>query len=97
MANHYDPNAMRTLSGNLKRQITEFRAARTGIETIVKSLHTAWEDDVNRKFSQTYLSGGAVQAERLEQLMEKYADLLAECAKRYGSAIDNGNTYLTSF
>lgn len=97
MANYYDPVNMARVASRVSKKTDEFHAAAAEIESLITQLSISWNDVVNQQFSKNYLENGAETAKKLEAIMKDYASALNQCSYKYGTAIDTGNTFLTSF
>lgn len=97
MANYYDPERMASVASAINTKATEFHNAAEAVKQLISQLSSAWNDPVNQKFSQHYLQDGAEKAEQLERYVRSYASIMNQCSQKFGNAISNGNTFLTSF
>lgn len=93
----YDTNGMRAVSGAVSAKVRDFEEHSNAVRSLITMLSTYWEDPVNQRFSSQYLQKGEPVCKDLEKIMQTYADIMSQCANRYGTAIDNGNRFFNSF
>lgn len=97
MANKYDPPAMKRGAEEIERELTELSRAKEAIHTAMDSISTtAFRDETGRRLVQMYKNEAKPAMEELEQTLTDFVSLLKMCAKKFGSAIDNGNSFLSS-
>ncbi|KIR01540.1 hypothetical protein P261_00354 [Lachnospiraceae bacterium TWA4] len=75
-----DAPKMRACAGDIRAELKNYSEAKTAMDDIVQFLHNNWNDDLNKEYANKYNSGPKVSAEEVKKLMEKYANLLDECA-----------------
>lgn len=93
MAYKYDPPRMKSGADSIENEINTFNQLKQSMDSIVTSI--AWNDATNRRFVQKYNSDAKKAAEEISKTMSEFASLLKQCAKKYGNAIDNGNSNLS--
>ena len=94
---YYDPSAMKSAAEQISRLLQSYQTAKDNVNAIVTQLNLLWNDEVNLRYSSNYIRLAQPKAEELDKLIQQYNALLYQCATRYGSAIDSGNSYLTGF
>lgn len=96
MAYKYDPPRMKSGADSIEREIKTFNQLKQSMDSIVSSMSSkSWNDATNRRFVQRYNNDAKKAAEELSKTMSEFASLLKQCAKKYGNAIDNGNSNLS--
>lgn len=96
MAYKYDPPHMKSGADSIEKEIRTFNQIKQNMDSIVHSMSSkSWDDATNRRFVQRYNNDAKKAAEDLSKTMAEFASLLKQCAKKYGNAIDNGNSNLS--
>lgn len=96
MSYRYDPAGMKSTAEAVEREMNTFNQARLHMDSIVASMSSnSWNDLTNQRFVRRYNSEAKEAMEKLYKEMLEIASFLKECSKRFGSAIDNGNSYLS--
>ena len=95
--NRYDPPAMKRTADAISNELKSFQAAKDAVDELITALSISWKDNVNIKYSNSYLLVAKPKAEELDRLIQQYTSLMYQCSTRFGSAIDSGNSYLTGF
>lgn len=93
----YDPNGMQKVSNSVEAKLRDFHAHSEAVKQLVTGLSASWSDPVNQQFATKYLQQGLTSCEKLEKTVTNFSNLMRQCAKRYGSAIDKGNGFFNSF
>jgi uncharacterized protein YukE len=95
MANYYDPAAMKKGAEQIQRELEKFNSYRSEIDSIITRLSRSWNDENNRKYAGLYKREAAASMKDAAELMQKYAEFLKMCSRKYGNAIDTGNSNLS--
>lgn len=96
MANKYDPPQMKSLADAVEKELKVFNQAKHRMDSIVSTMNSEfWDDSTNQRFAARYNREAKKAAEELGKTMCEFASLLKQCAKKYGDAIDNGNSHLS--
>ena len=88
----YNVTKMKNCASGMERELTDFRKCRNNINSIISKLSANWDDTNNRDFVNKYNRDIKPIAEDLEKFIQSYIEIMRESARRYGSAIDNGNS-----
>lgn len=91
---YYNTSQMKSGAASISAELKQFKSAKENIDSIIRSLK--WEDDdIHRQYVSRYQREAQKSAEEMYQQINKYAELLAQCSKKYASVIDNGNSLLS--
>lgn len=97
MANKYDPPGMKRGAENIERELQTFTQAKDRISTAMDTIRsTAFDDETGRRLVQMYKQEAKPAMEDLEDTLKDFVSLLKMCAKKFGNAIDNGNSFLST-
>lgn len=97
MANKYDPPGMKRGAEEIERELRVFTQAKESISTAMDTMEAAdFRDETGRRLVRMYRQEAKPAMEELEQTLNDFVSLLKMCAKKFGSAIDNGNSFLSS-
>lgn len=97
MANKYDPPAMKRGAESIEQELQNFIQAKEGICSVMDTIQsTAFRDETGMRLVQMYRQDAKPAMDELEQTLTDFTSLLKVCAGKFGSAIDNGNSFLSS-
>lgn len=96
MANQYDPPGMKSGADSMERELETFNQIKSNMDSIVDNMSLKlWNDATNQRFGKRYNHEAKKALEELSKTISEFASLLRQCARKYGNAIDNGNSNLT--
>lgn len=97
MANKYDPPGMKRGAEAIERELGTFSQLKERIITDMDSIaESDFQDETGRRLVQMYKRDAKPAMEELEKTLNDFVSLLKVCAQKFGSAIDNGNSFLSS-
>ncbi len=96
MANQYDPPRMKSGADSMERELETLNQIKSNMDSIVDNMSLKlWNDATNQRFGKRYNNEAKKALEELSKTISEFASLLRQCARKYGNAIDNGNSNLT--
>lgn len=94
--NRYNTSSMKVCANKIDEELEAYESYRKHIDHIINTLNQNWDDDLNQRYVSKYKSEFSPAAEKIGKNIKQYANVMHQCAKRYGSAIDNGNSKFSS-
>lgn len=92
---YYNTNSMKQCAENIDKELSKFNQYKKDIDSIVNSLNQNWDDDQNRKYCTKYRQSAAPICEELYKTIQQFSSIMNQCSKKYSTAIDNGNSFLS--
>ena len=96
MSNYYDASAMKRTADRIDEEIGYFEEYCSNMDIIIYTLYDKWDDDNNKKYVKRYKNDVVPAIEQALKVMKQGSGIFRECSKKYGYAIDSGNTFLLS-